>query len=74
MHVDQRNFLFGRDRAHDVRVFAMRVNEVAVLIKTPSHHRRQQNRNRFFLAHVIDESDQVPAIVFRRRVAIHLVL
>jgi hypothetical protein len=40
MHINQQDFVFHGDRAHDVRVNAVRVVEIPILIKPAPHHRR----------------------------------
>src|SRR6266496_5315651 len=74
MHVDQGDFVLRRNGSHDVWVFAVTILKIAFLVKTPTHNRCEQNRDRLSLANFGDESDQIPSIVFRWGVAIRPVL
>src|SRR2546421_2823638 len=74
VHVNQRDSLFGGDGAHDVRVLAVRVLKNSLPVEAAAHDGRQKDGRRLPLAHVFDESHEVPSVVFGRRVAVCLLL
>ena len=74
MHIDQRHLLLFRHVAKNVGIFSVDIDELAVLVESPPHHRRHQHNIRLFAFHIRDKSDQIFLKIFWRRVPVGAIL
>jgi len=74
VHVDERHVVRRGDGAYDVRVLAVRVEELAPFVEPPADDRGQEDGNRPLGPDVRHEADEIPPVILGRCVAVGPIL